>query len=189
MYQFSEFETKESVKFRGLFLYTLGMSKEDYSKLVLMKRGLKISKGQKASEKFISMMREKGAKLFSSWRISYPQRVLFALIKTVDPDSSLEHRVENKSFDILSPAQHAVIEMHGDFWHKIGEKSKKMAPLILKNIENDKVGLRYIVFWQSQHDNWVSQIEGIYGTRPSLTLQEAENQIHEEFGIKGSLRS
>jgi hypothetical protein len=103
--------------------------------------------------------------------------------------------VESKSFDIYSPKIGALIEMHGDFWHKLGPKSQKMEPLIKSNIANDALkkaiaeakGFKYIVFWQSEHPNWIQKIGELYGTVPTKSLQEASDQINQKLGTKRSL--
>jgi len=182
--------------FKQLFLGETGIDAAALSKLLMSHRGRRISAGQLASPVFREKAAFAAAKLCSVWRISFPQRVLYELIKTLDPLAVLEHRVEKRSYDIYSPAIAGLIEMHGDFWHSIGPNSKKMSAVIEKNIINDefkallakKHELLYIVFWHSKWESWPEKIFELYGTYPKISIQEAENQVNKTLGTKRCLR-
>ncbi len=39
------------------------------------------------------------------------------------------------------------------------------------------IGQKYVVFWDDEEDSWKNQIGLLYGNKPTISIQEAEDQI------------
>lgn len=185
----------EKLTFRKLLLRYSSITEYELNQLIPTRRGLRISIGQLASPTCRQKAAQTASKLFSKWRISFPHRVLYAMVKSIDPAAKMEFPIESKAYDIYSPLINVVIEMHGDFWHSISPKTGSMLPLIEKNIKNDEYkkslaiinNFGYFVFWQSGWPDWPQKLRSLYGT-DSINIQEAENQVNQELGTSRSLR-
>jgi len=158
--------------------------------LVLSKkfRGRAISKGQKASSKFLLFASRQGASLSSKWRISKPQKILFEMIKSVDSlaciEKSVNYKGKYKVFDIFSPKINAVIEMHGRVFHDPYRTKDSLTKIAIKNNQNDllkesianSLGMKYLVFWDDEIENWFLEITKIYGVEP-IPYENAKNKV------------
>jgi hypothetical protein len=97
------------------------------------------------------------------------------MIQEFDPDASIEKRftgpTKSFSYDVFSPRINALIEMHGRVWHDLNATPPKLAKMVEKNVENDRLKealakamkLRYEVFWDDQQDSWSEKLEELYG--------------------------
>jgi len=194
MFLFSDED--DIVNFRTLFLRSADYDMTVLDRLLKEKRGRRISIGQKASDKCKRAAAFSASNLISRWRVTFPHRVLFELIQTLDPDATIEFKLRNKSFDIFSPKLNCLIEMHGDFWHKLTSKTGSMVELVKRNIKNDKAkkdiaigeGYAYAVFWEGEHQLWEKQLYDLYGRRPEVSIQDAQDKVNKVSGKKRSLR-
>lgn len=196
MYVFSGDVLVGTPKFTAILSQICGVPVDDIARLKLERRGARISAGLIKSPTARQKAARLAQKLCSTWRISFPQRVLFELVRHLDPDASMEYHIENKSYDVFSPKKQAVIEMHGDFWHSVSPRGDKMRALIDKNIANDEFkrllavsrGLSYHVFWHSKWTSWIMVLEALYGAKCNISIQDAENKVNTQLGTKRSLR-
>lgn len=136
-------------------------------------RGKFISKGQKGSKTFSKIASALASKLNSGWRISKGHKQLYELVIQYDPNSTIEYRIEfnnrSYSYDIYSLKYNALIEMHGDFWHKPPNDKTTHPTIISKinhNLKNDivksniaiELNFNFWVFWESQSEYWIEQL-------------------------------
>jgi G:T-mismatch repair DNA endonuclease (very short patch repair protein) len=168
----------------------IGLSEEEFQKHLSKKRGKLIQKGQLASEKHKRTASRCASELVSKWRVTEPQRILFAMVKSIDDEATLEFRMKGNdrtvSFDIFSKKANACIEMHGRIWHDISAAPEKLKETVTKNTKNDirkqeiaqTAGYKYIVFWDDQQELWENQVESIFSQRP-CSLQEAKDKVSE----------
>lgn len=177
-------------KHKQFFLLISKLSEIEYQQLLLKRRGINISIGQKKSLKHQESSSRLASQLLSKWRTTIPHQILFNMISELDLEAKIEfkHTEGNKSYsyDIYSPLINSFIEMHGHFWHEPKTiDSSKLQRLLNKNLENDKIkenianklDKRYVVFWDNDIKNWKNQIEKLYGKRPTTTVQEIEDKI------------
>lgn len=151
-------------------------------------RGSFISTGQLKSPIFSEIASKMAAGMFSSFRCSKPHKILFEMIKEVDPLATMEHKLNKdkkwRSFDIYSPAIGSLIECHGRVWHDLSATNDGLRSKCLENIENDKFkeimaienNLEYIVFWDDETRLWFNRIKSIYGEE-TILYEEAKNRI------------
>lgn len=177
MYQFCGVEAVNPEK-RGhnqqnaVIAYLLDLPIEQVISLNIKRRGLFISKGQKASEKCIESASKMGSQRVSKWRVTKPQQLLFEMVRVYDPDAVMEYRLKcssrYRSFDIYSPKINTLIEMHGRVWHDYSKDS--LRELVTKNIKNDEFkkkvaeehGKDLLVFWDDQQETWEERVRSIY---------------------------
>ena len=180
----------------------LGITIENWKRVAIRNRGLKISEGQLNSDKFRKMASSTASNLLSKWRLTLPQLVLHQMIKSVDEAATLEKKIKMgdsfKSYDIFSPKVNALIEMHGRIWHESSDKSRhstKLDAIVTHNTKNDlkkkqnalELGYRYEVFWDDHPHLWSTKIKEIYGNTP-ISLEEAANKVGEELGRETRVR-
>jgi hypothetical protein len=194
-YSYADSPKKSSELIRSI----LKIDKNEFNEIYKKVRGKKISVGQKNSPKFIEMARKQGAMLISKWRISRPHRELMEMIKSVDIEASLEHRItfEGRSvaYDIYSPKINALIEMHGRVWHDPLQSPPGLVKMALANVENDKYkaslsskyGHVLHIFWSDEQGLWEKKILEIYGTK-SITIQEAKDKVCQIPGYEPRIR-
>jgi G:T-mismatch repair DNA endonuclease (very short patch repair protein) len=177
MYQFCEINAKTPEK-RGhnqqnaVIAYLLDLPIEDIIAMNIKRRGLFISKGQKASPKCIENASKMGSQMLSKWRVTKPQKALFEMVKKYDKKAVMEYRVKcfdrYRSFDIYSPRINTLIEMHGRVWHD--HTKEKLRELVTKNIKNDEfkkkiaeeIGKALVVFWDDQQEAWEETLRRVY---------------------------
>lgn len=180
-----------------------GMNDIELERFLIASRGRHIAIGQKNSPTFKKIASETASKAVSKWRVSRPQRVLHTMIRSLDTNTVMEYHIETAdsfvSYDIYSPMLVALIEMHGQIWHK--ENPNKSAnewltKIVANNLENDKrkqriaaeLGFRYVVFWDSEMRQWEDQIFSLYKTKALISLEEAKDIICQEERDRSSLR-
>lgn len=195
-YQFADIKTQSKIKTRGfnrenvILSHLLEIGIEDLIKISHKMRGTSISKGQRASEKFIRSASMHAAKMISSLRTSRPQKILYNMILSVDSNASIEEIFNfngaYKAFDIYSPAINSVIEMHGRVFHDLSKSKGKLIPLTESNVKNDALkkmlaesnGMKYMVFWDDECHTWQKRIKNIYKAEP-ISYVEAKNKVDE----------
>lgn len=194
-YQFADINVKNK-KIRGfnkenfILSVLLDIEVNDIIKISHKMRGRSISKGQNASDKFKSSASKHAANLMSSLRVSKPQRILYNMIKSIDPKATLEkpihHNGVHKAYDIHSPAINALIEMHGRVFHDPAKASGKLIQIAEANVKNDAIkktiaeslNIQYIVFWDDECNTWQSSIKRLYKLEP-ISYVEAKNKVDE----------
>lgn len=166
----------QMLKFKNILSLATGMTTEQIEKQFLLYRGMKISEGQLASPKFRKMASKMGAQLLSRWRVSKPQKKLFALMKAFDPKVVMEKRIQDGpkfyAYDMYAPSINCLIEMHGDIWHKSPTKKlhPKVSAKVEANLANDIVkenlaealGYQFAIFWESEEELWPEKIKELY---------------------------
>jgi len=143
------------------------------------RRGLKISIGQKNSEKFVTWASKHGSEMTSTWRVTKPATKLFSMILQEDicavQEYRLQHTKDNKwmSFDVFSPKLNALIEMNGRVWHELNEKTRrnpKMMSMVEKNLLNDERkriwaienNYKHFIFWDDEIESWQKRIKEMF---------------------------
>jgi hypothetical protein len=177
MYQFCEVEIQDPEK-RGhnqqnaVIAYLLELPIEEVVSMNIKRRGLFISKGQKASPKCIESASRMGSQMLSKWRVTKPQQKLYGMVKEYDPAAVMEYRIKcfsrYRSFDIYSPKINTLFEMHGRVWHDYTKEI--LRDVVTKNIKNDEFkkkiaeenGKDLLVFWDDQQETWESELRRIY---------------------------
>ena len=176
----------------------LDMEVKEIIKISHKMRGASISKGQNASEKFKNLASQHAASLMSSLRISKPQRILYNMIKSVDPKATLEKPIRyndvHKAYDIHSPAINALIEMHGRVFHDPSKAKGKLVEIAVANVKNDalkktiaeSIDMKYIVFWDDECQAWQDSIKMLYNLEP-ISYAEAKNKVDAASGKDAGL--
>lgn len=192
----------------NLLLFILNITIDDWAQTCLKVRGQQISKGQKASQNFKEISSRNASKnLHSANRTTGPQLILFEMINSIDPDASLEFHIKSNmeegfngksfSFDIFSPKNNLLIEMHGAVFHKITKKTNNnMIKIVQSNLINDKNkeqiaklrGYNLYKFWDDSVHTWEKEIGAIYGQKPSIKFKEAYDKICKKLGKRIRLR-
>ena len=161
------------------------ISIESICKEAARRRGLKISRGQRASEYCIMKARESGSKSLSSHRTTLPQRRLHALVRRYDAKARLEYTVGHphfKSFDVYSPKYNILFEMHGRVWHDLRPKTNISKDLIRKNIQNDllkadialELKMPLYIFWDDEENQWENALEIIFLKKSTIKSYSAK---------------
>lgn len=175
--------TKENgyIKINAIISEIFDINIKTIKNIILKHRGMGISKGQLASEKFMKFARSQASTLLSSWRVTKPQRRLFEMVKKYDKNAKLEYRIEHErrfySYDIYSPKINALIEMHGHIWHDPKYAPKSFKDMVDKNLKNDIVkksladakGYILYIFWDNNEESWEDSVRRIYENKENIT--------------------
>lgn len=140
-----------------------------------LRRGKKISIGQKSSEKFRLIASKHAANMVSSpRRVTKPQINLYERVIKVLPDATLErcafHNCKFMSFDIFSESSGIAIEMHGRVFHDPNKSKPQLKEILERNLASEenkkdyckKNNIMYFVFWDDEMEQWDAQIMEMY---------------------------
>jgi hypothetical protein len=199
----TQFIKKPSKSFRGdnqenaILSFLLDIDTKDLIEISHKIRGKFIAKGQHESPIFSEIASKIAANMFSDFRCSKPHKILFEMIKELDPLAIMEHKLKKdnkwRSFDIYSPGIGALIECHGRVWHDLDFTNNGLRQKCISNIKNDKFKeaiavenhLEYIVFWDNETHLWAKDIKNLYG-KETISYEEAKNRIYEKTEYSSS---